>query len=136
MVQKTKKMTKKELSRELAALKVEVAGLKAGMALKTEVADVKAELARLRTEEKVKLKDEIENLRKKTHAELEALKAASGPKREEKKIKGKVQALEEKAAKATGKAKAAIEARMTNTSNEPKKAATIVEAPKEVKSQN
>lgn len=123
MAQKTKKMTRKELARELTALK-------------TEIASLKTEMAHLRTEERVKLKDEIDNLHKKMYAELETLKAAAGPKREEKKIKGKVQALEEKAAKATGKAKAAIEARMKNTPNESKKVTTSVEEPKEVKPGN
>ncbi|MGA1974919.1 MAG: hypothetical protein ABSG92_04720 [Conexivisphaerales archaeon] len=129
-------MTKKELAKELAALKTEIASLKTELALKTEVASLKTELAHLRTEQRVKLKDEIDNLHKKMQAELEALKAAAGAKREEKKIKGKVQALEEKAAKATGKAKAAIEARMKNTPNESKKVATSVEEPKEVKPGN
>ena len=88
MAQKTKKMTKKELARELTALKAEIASLKTEMALKAEIASLKTEMAHLRTEQRVKLKDEIDNLHKKMYAELETLKAAAGPKREEKRDQG------------------------------------------------
>lgn len=133
MAKKSKKMTRKEIAREVAALKAEVANLKAEMALKAELVALKTELAHFRTEQKVKLKAEIDNLNKKIHAELEARKAVAGAKREEKKIKGKVHALEDKAAKAKVEAKAAIDARMTNIRNETKKIVTGVEHPQESK---
>jgi chromosome segregation ATPase len=116
MSQNPKKMTKKELSREVNALKADVASLK-------------AELGKLRTEQKVKLKEELENLHKKMHAEMEAVKAGSGVKRGEKKIKGKVQAFGHKATKAKDEAKAAIEARVTSIRSEPRNVVTNVDQP-------
>lgn len=131
--QTSKKMTKKELTRELAALKADVAKLKAEMASKVEVASLKADLAHLKAEEKVKFKDEMANLNKKMHAELDAIKASGGPKAEEKKIKGKVQAFEEKAAKATEKAKATVETKIADAKAEAKKVASDAEGHKEAK---
>lgn len=84
MAKKFKKLTKKVV-REVAALKAEVA-------------DLKTEMAHFRAEQKTKLQAEIDSLQKKLHAELE--QAKQGSKRAEKDVKGKVQALEEKAAKA------------------------------------
>jgi molecular chaperone GrpE (heat shock protein) len=131
MAKKFKKMTKKEVAKEMATLKAEVAGLKTEMALKAEVAGLKTEMAHLRAEQRATLKAEIDNLHKRLHAEFEQAKQRS--KRGEREAKGKVQALEEKAAKAQGEAKAAIEARMTNIRNRSKKSATSSQPPQESK---
>src|SRR5437867_12886895 len=95
-------MGKKKIAKEVAALKAAVA-------------DLKKEIANLQASQAAKLKSEIENLDNQLHAEFEQIKHKS--KREEKQVKGKVQALGRKAAKAKGETKAATEARMTNTQN-------------------
>lgn len=104
----------KKVAKELAALKAEVANLK-------------TEMAHLRVEQSSKLKVEIDNLHEKLHAELE--QAKQGSRREEKEAQSKVHALEEKAAKVKGEAKAAIEARMTNIRNRSKKSTATTTTP-------
>jgi hypothetical protein len=122
MAKKFKKMTKKEVAREMAALKADVAALRTEMALKAEVAGLKTELAHLKAEQRATLKAEIDNLHKRLRAEFELAKQRS--RREEKDVKGKVQALEGKAVKAKRDAKAAIEARMASLRNKSKESTT------------
>ena len=109
-------MGKKKIVKELAALKAAVA-------------DLKKEMANLQARQAAKLKSEIDSLDNKLHAEFEQIKQRS--KREEKQIKGKVQALGRKAAKAKGETKAATEARMTNIQNKSKESTTSFEQPQQ-----
>jgi hypothetical protein len=122
MAKKFKKMTKKEVAKEVAALKADVAALRTEMALKAEVAGLKTEMAHLRAEQKATLKAEIDNLQKRLHAEFELAKQRS--KREQKEVKGKVHALEGKAVKAKREAKAVIQARMASLRDKPKESTT------------
>ncbi len=109
MVEKPKKVTKKELAREIAALKLEVATLK-------------SDVAHLRVEQKTNLKSEIDGLHKKLAAELAQAKEKS--KREEKDIKASVKDLKEKALKAKDEAKTVVEARVKSLREKPKAPAT------------
>ena len=99
-------------------------------ALKAEVAELKTEMAHLRTEQGAKLKAEIDSLSKKLHAEMEQTKRRS--KRGEREVKGQVHALEEKAGKATGEAKAAFEARVTRIRKRLRKPVASSEQPQAV----
>ncbi|MGA2385980.1 MAG: DUF1269 domain-containing protein [Candidatus Bathyarchaeia archaeon] len=79
-------------------------------AIKAEIAQLKAKQAKSRADQKTKLQTKIDDLNKKRQAKLEQAKQASKQRKKETKVK--VEALEEKAAKAKGEAKAAIEKRI------------------------
>jgi uncharacterized membrane protein len=81
-------------------------------ALKADIAQLKAEQAKSRTEQKAKIQAKIDNLNKKLHAKFEQAKKRS--EQEEEETKAKVEALERKAAKAKGEAKAKIEERIAD----------------------
>ena len=113
-------MGKKKIVKELAALKAAVA-------------DLKKEMANLQARQAAKLKSEIDSLDNKLHAEFEQTKQRS-KREEEKQVKGKVQVLGRKTAKAKGETKvAATEARMTNIQNKTKESNTSFEEPQETK---
>jgi len=79
---------------------------------KADIAQLKAELAQSRKEDKVNLQAKIDKLQGKLRAAQDQAKQRS--EQGEKEVKAKVQALEEKAAKARGVAKATIEARIAD----------------------
>jgi uncharacterized membrane protein len=79
-------------------------------AIKADIAQLKAEKAKSRANQKVKLQLKIDNLNEKLRTKLEAAKLRSME--QEKETKAKVEALEKKAAKAKSEAKAKIENRI------------------------
>ncbi|MGA3289084.1 MAG: DUF1269 domain-containing protein [Candidatus Bathyarchaeia archaeon] len=79
-------------------------------AIKEDIAQLKAEQAKSRANQKVKLQLKIDNLNEKLRTELEAAKLRSMEQKKE--TKAKVEALEKKAANAKGEAKAKIENRI------------------------
>ena len=79
-------------------------------AIKADIAQLKAEQAKSRADQKAKLQLKIDNLNKKLNNKLEQAKQRS--KQQEKEAKAKVEALEKKAAKAKGETKAKIETRI------------------------
>jgi len=81
-------------------------------AIKADIAQLKAEQAKSRADQKAKLQTKIDNLNKKLQTKLEQAKETS--KQQEKEAKAKVDALEKKAAKAKGDAKAKIEQRIAD----------------------
>jgi len=81
-------------------------------ALKAEIAELKAEQAQARADQKAKLQTKIDKLQEKVHAKLQKTKERSEQQRKE--AEAKIQALEKKAAKAKGEAKAALEARIAS----------------------
>jgi len=93
----------------------EVAGLKA------DIAELKAEQAHARADHKAKLQTKIDKLQEKLHVKLQEAKQRS--EQEQKEAHAKVQALEKKAAKATGETKAALEARIASIRKEARKSA-------------
>ncbi len=88
-------------------------------AIKAEIAQLKAEQAKSRADQKAKLQAKIDNLNKKLGAKLEQAKQRS--EQQEKEAKAKVKALEKKAAKAKGEVKAKIEARIAEIKETEKK---------------
>jgi uncharacterized protein YjbJ (UPF0337 family)/regulator of replication initiation timing len=108
----------KRLAKEVAALTAEVAGLK-------------TQMARLRTEQKAALKAEAGSLNKRLQAESE--KAVLKPRLAAKEAKVVAQTIGEKAAKAKGETKSAIEARMKSARGQPPKPTRTVEQPEESK---
>ena len=78
--------------------------------LKQEIAQLKAELAQARSERKAKLQTKINNLNTKLQTKLDQIKQRSEQIKEE--TDAKVQALQQKAAKAQGDAKKAIDTRI------------------------
>jgi uncharacterized membrane protein len=80
--------------------------------LKADIAQLKAEQAHSRAEQKAKLQAKIDQLNEKLETTLE--QATQRYDQQEKEAKAKVQALEKKAAKAKGEAKASIEARIAD----------------------
>jgi uncharacterized membrane protein len=87
--------------------------------LRADIAQLKAEKARSRTEQKARLQAKIDKLHEKLNDKLEQARQRS--EQQEKETKAKINALEEKAAKAKGEAKAAIEARIASIRKESKK---------------
>jgi uncharacterized membrane protein len=81
-------------------------------ALKADIAQLKAEHAKSQTEHKAKIQAKIDNLNKKLNAKKEQAKKRSEQQQEE--AKAKVEALEKKAAKAKAEKKANIEARIAD----------------------
>jgi uncharacterized protein YicC (UPF0701 family) len=81
-------------------------------ALKADIAQLKAEQAKSGAEQKAKIQSKIDDLNKKLHVKFEQAKKRSEQQKEE--ARAKVQALEKKAAKARGEAKANIEARVAD----------------------
>ncbi len=79
-------------------------------AIKSDIAQLKAEQATSRANQKVKLQLKIDNLNEKLRTKLETAKLRSMEQKKE--AKAKVDVLEEKAAKAKGEAKAKIETRI------------------------
>ena len=79
-------------------------------AIKEDIAQLKAEQAKSRANQKVKLQLKIDNLNEKLRTELEAAKLRSMEQKKE--TKAKLDVLEKKAAKSKGEAKAKIETRI------------------------
>jgi uncharacterized protein YjbJ (UPF0337 family) len=113
MAKKAKKA--KRLAKEVAALTAEVAALK-------------TQMARLRTEQRSALRAGTGPLRKRLQAESE--KATPKPKGAVKEARVLAQTLGAKAAKAKGKTKSAIEARMESTRGQSPKPTKGVEQPR------
>jgi uncharacterized membrane protein len=88
-------------------------------ALKANVAQLKVEQANSRAEEKAKIQLKIDNLNGMLHVKLEQARQRSKQREEE--ATAKVEALEKKAAKAKGDAKAKIEARIAEIKEDYKK---------------
>ncbi len=81
-------------------------------ALKADIAQLKAEQAKSRIAQEAKIQLKIDDLNKRLHVMREQAKQRSM--QEQNEVKAKVEALEKKAAKAKGEAKANIEARIAN----------------------
>jgi len=88
-------------------------------AIKADIAQLKAEQAKSRADQKAKLQTKIVNLNKKLQTKLAQAKPRA--EQQQKEAKAKVDALEKKAAKAKGEAKAAIEARIADIKERSKK---------------
>ena len=88
-------------------------------AIKADIAQLKAEQAKSRANQKVKLQLKIDNLNEKLRSKLEAAKLRSMEQKKEN--KAKVDALEKKAARAKGEAKAKIETRIYEIKEEYKR---------------
>lgn len=84
--------------------------------LREEIDELKAEHARARADQKARLQDKIDNLNSRLQNKLEQAKQRLAQIRSE--TEAKVQALEKKAAKAHGDAKAAMDARVTSIREE------------------
>jgi len=91
-------------------------------ALREEIEQLKAEHTRARAEHKAKLQAKIDNLNAKLQQKLEQAKQRSEQIRSE--SEAKVQALQKKAAKAQGDAKAVMDARVTRIREEYEQAAS------------
>ena len=81
-------------------------------ALKTDIAHLKAEQAKAQAAQKTKIQTRINALNKELDAKLQQAKLRGKQEREE--CKAKVNTLEKKAAKATGEAKAKIKKRIAD----------------------
>ncbi len=81
-------------------------------ALKADIAQLKAEQAKSKVEHKAKIQAKIDDLKKELRAKRDEAKKRSEQEQEESKTK--IEALEKKAARAKGEAKASIEARIAN----------------------
>jgi len=90
-------------------------------ALKEEVADLKAEHARARQERKAKLQTKITAAKAKLHATQDRAKAAGEATKRE--MEAKVKSLKDQVAKAQGDAKAKLEARIAQVQSEYKRRA-------------
>jgi uncharacterized membrane protein len=88
-------------------------------ALRADIAQLKAEKAKSGAEQKAKLQAKIDRLDEKLHAKLAQAKERSDL--EEKETQAKLQSLRQKATRARGETKAALEARMADIRNEANK---------------
>jgi DNA anti-recombination protein RmuC len=88
-------------------------------AIKSDIAQLKAERAKSRAEHQARLQTKIDKLEKKLDAKLEQAKQRS--EQQEKEAKARVKALEKKAAESKGEAKAAIEKRIADMNERLKK---------------
>jgi len=101
-------------------------------AMKADIAHLKAEQAKSKADQKVKIQAKIDKLNTKVHTKLEQAKQRS--ERRQAEVKAKIGALEKKASKAKGEPKAKIEARISELQELAKEASNAFdEFEKEVK---
>ena len=94
-------------------------------ALRAQIAQLKAEQVHARADRKAKLQTKIDKTQEKLHTKLQEAKQRSEQQRKE--AEAKIQALEKKAAKAKGEAKTALEARIASIRMEMRKSAAHAE---------